>query len=212
MIKVCSQARHGLRRILLAAGLAGLCQLWLMPTHVAAQDRRGATEELRTLYEEDQADRRFERPPSDEEWEAISARDTQRQARVYELLKGDRLSVAEDFYYAGMILQHRDTAEDVLLAHILATAAGFLGDERGFWLSAASLDRYLLRTRRPQRLGTQYVKASAEDPFSIDSRQAWSHGPYIRWLPDSIRGVFGVESLADQDERVRSMNGREDGA
>jgi len=164
------------------------------------------TEELRALYEADQADRQFSSPPTEEDWVAISARDVERQARVYELLREGRLAAAEDFYHAAMVLQHGDTAEDILLAHILATAAGFSGDERGYWLSAAALDRYLLRTGEPQRLGTQYVKVSAEDPFATDPSQPWSQGAYIRWLPDSIREVFGVRSLSEQEARVRSMN------
>jgi hypothetical protein len=177
-----------------------------MSLTAAAQERSSVTEELRSLYQADQADRQFTNPPRDEDWERISARDAERLRRVYVLLKGDSLSVAEDFYHAAMILQHGETAEDVLLAHILATAAGFRGDERGYWLSAAALDRYLLRTRMPQRLGTQYFPASAEDPFDFDKSQPMSQGPYIRWLPDSIREIFGVESLAEQAARVQQMN------
>lgn len=186
-----------------------LAPLLLLPLPAWAQDTGPATDELRALYEADQADRRFTSPPTPEEWKAISARDAERQARVYELLKGDQVSVAEDFYHAAMVLQHGDAYEDILLAHILATAAAFMGDQRGRWLSAASLDRYLHRTRMPQRLGTQYLAASPEDPFTPDPSQPWSQGPYVRWLPDSIREIFGVESLADQAERVRTLNARE---
>ncbi|HVS63941.1 MAG TPA: hypothetical protein VMT85_10625 [Thermoanaerobaculia bacterium] len=97
-----------------------------------------------------------------------------------------------------MILQHGDSAEDVLLAHILATAAGFQGHENGRWLSAAALDRYLHRTDQPQRFGTQYVKDSVDEP--------WSQGAYERWLPDSLRELYGVEPLAEQKQRVEEMN------
>jgi hypothetical protein len=178
----------------------------MVPRRVVAQDRGAVSTELRALYEADQADRRFTRPPTDDDWKAISARDAKRLERVYALLKDDQLALAEDYYHAAMVLQHGDTPEDILMAHILATAAGFKGDDRGYWLSAASLDRYLLRTRMPQRLGTQRVRASLEDPFAIDGAQPWSQGPYVRWLPDSIREIFGVESLAEQTEQVRAMN------
>ena len=183
--------------------------LLAIPLPASAQEPGAVTMELRNLYEADQADRQFTSPPTDEDWEEISARDAERLARVYELLKGDLLSAPEDYFHAAMILQHGDTPEDILVAHILSTAAGFSGDERGYWLSAASLDRYLLRTRMPQRLGTQYVKACADDPFGSDPSQPWSQGPYIRWLPDSIREVFGVESASDQAERARGMNASE---
>lgn len=186
----------------------GMTLLFVVPFPVGAQGQSTVTEELRALYQADQADRQFTTPPTDEDWRVISARDAERLRRVYELLKGDRLSVAEDFYHAAMILQHGDTSEDALLAHILATAAGFLGDERGVWLSAAALDRYLLRTRMPQRLGTQFYPASAEDPFDSDSAQPISQGPYVRWLPDSIREIFGVPPLEEQAEEVRRINRR----
>lgn len=200
-------------RIAPTIGLTG-CVLSLLlvgspPT--GAQERESVTEELKALYEADQADRRFTSPPTDAQWAAVNARDAERLARVYQLLKGDRLSAAEDYYHAAMVLQHGDTSDDILLAHILATAAAYKGDDRGQWLSAASLDRYLLRTRMPQRLGTQRVRASVEDPFTIDGAQPWSQGPYVRWLPDSIREIFGVDSLAEQARRVQAMNATDEG-
>jgi hypothetical protein len=158
------------------------------------------------MYQADQADRQFTSPPTDEDWEAISARDARRLERVYVLLRADSLSLAEDYYHAAMVLQHGDTAEDILVAHILATAAGFMGDERGYWLSAAALDRYLLRTRMPQRLGTQYFPSSLEDPFATDRSQPMGQGPYVRWLPDSVRRVYGVPTLNEQADRARAMN------
>jgi len=158
------------------------------------------------MYRADQSDREFTSPPTAEDWAGISSRDAERLRRVHELLKGNNLSIAEDFYHAAMILQHGDESEDVLLAHILSTAAGFMGDERGYWLSAASLDRYLLRTRMPQRLGTQYFPPSVEDPFEIDESQQVGQGPYVRWLPDAIRQIYGVRTLAEQAERVRAIN------
>jgi hypothetical protein len=205
-----TQARVPVRRLLPGTGPAVLVLplLLVAPGPVGAQERGAVSAELRALYEADQADHSLTRPPTEEDWKAISTRDAERLERVYVLLKGDRLTLAEDYYHAAMVLQHGDTPEDILMAHILATAAGFKGDERGCWLSAASLDRYLLRTRMPQRLGTQRVRASVEDPFAIDGAQPWSQGPYVRWLPDSIREIFGVESLAEQAELVQAMNVR----
>jgi hypothetical protein len=157
-----------------------------------------ASAELRSLYQADQADRSS--APSDPEgWRAISERDRQRRERVLELLRSDRVHSADDLYHAAMVLQHGESAEDVLLAHILATAAGFQGHENGRWLSAAALDRYLHRTDQPQRLGTQYVKDSPDEP--------WSQGAYERWLPDSLRELYGVPPLAEQEKQVEEMNG-----
>ena len=183
----------------------------LLPATAWAQERGPTTDELRAIYEADQADRRFTRDPTPEDWEGISARDAERQARVYELLRADQIMAAEDYYHAAMVLQHGDRDQDILMSHILSMAAAYRGDQRGQWLSAASLDRYLHRTRMPQRFGTQYVGVSTEDPFEPDRSQPWSQGAYVRWLPDSIREIFGVEPLAAQAERLRAMNAREGG-
>ena len=156
--------------------------------------------ELRRLYEADQADRRFDSPPTPEQWQEILVRDRARQARVMELVRAGELVTAEDYYHAAMVLQHGEGSEPILLAHILATVAGFKGHESGRWLSAAALDRYLHRIDQPQRLGTQYVRDSADEP--------WGQGAYEDWLPDSIREEYGVRPLGEQREYVEQMNQR----
>jgi len=188
--------------LLLAAGSA-----LAVPGPAGAQD----SAELRELYEADQADRRHESPPGPEVWAAISRRDALRGARVLEILRSASVRTGADFYHAAMVLQHGQGSEDILLAHILATSAALLGDDRGRWLSAASLDRYLHRTRAPQRFGTQYLKSSEADPYVLDSSQPWSQGSYVDWLPDSVRGIFGVMSRTEQADRLRAMNGGDGG-
>ena len=179
-------------------------------TEALAQRADAVSAELRALYEADQADRRHSTPPTPEMWQEITKRDGERRARVIELLEAGLLESAADLYHGAMVLQHGEGSEDILLAHILATAAAFEGDERGKWLSAAALDRCLHRTRAPQRLGTQYVKASPSDPYESDPNADWSQGAYEAWLPDKLRAVFGVESREDQEERLRQMNEHRD--
>ena len=189
-------------------GVAGLLlgSMAVLPTAVLGQTSSEVSDELLALYEADQADRRHSAPPTPEMWQGISRRDGERRARVMELIREDRVRSAADMYHAAMVLQHGEGSDDILLAHILATAAAYEGDERGKWLSAAALDRYLHRTRTPQRLGTQYVKASAEDPYEMDPDAEWSQGAYEAWLPDTIRQVFGVEGRAEQAARAEQMN------
>ena len=110
-------------------------------------------------------------------------------------------------YHAAMVLQHGEGSEDILLAHVLSTAAAFQGHEGGRWLSAAALDRYLHRSGSPQLLGTQYVKAASDDPYRMDPDAPWSQGAYNDWLPDRIRAAYGVPAKAEQEERVKRMNG-----
>lgn len=154
--------------------------------------------ELREMYEADQRDRRSGVATSPEAWKGIVARDRARRDRVIELTRAGRLASADDYYHAAMVLQHGEGSEDILIAHILATAAAFKGHERARWLSAAALDRYLHRIDQPQRLGTQYVRKDASTP--------WSQGAYERWLPDSVRAEFGVNSLEAQQQRVAKLN------
>lgn len=154
--------------------------------------------ELVQLYEADQADRRFTTPPTAEDWQAISARDRARRERVMEILRDGLLETGDDYYHAAMVLQHADGSDDILTAHILATIAGFKGHERGRWLSAASLDRYLHRMDEPQRLGTQYLRSGPDEP--------WAQGAYDDWMPDSVRAEYGVPTRAEQQQRAESMN------
>jgi len=154
--------------------------------------------ELKELYEADQADRTFSTPPTAEQWQEITKRDKARRDRVMELVGAAALESGDDYFHAAMVFQHAEGAEDILVAHILATVAGFKGNEDAQWLSAAALDRYLHRIDRPQILGTQYVRSSADEP--------WSQGAYDKKLPDAIRAAFGVPALKEQEARVEKMN------
>jgi len=157
-------------------------------------------DELKALYEADQADRTFTSPPTAEDWQAITERDHARRDRVLELVRAGALSSGDDYYRAAMVLQHGEGSDDILLSHILSTVAGFKGHEGGRWLSAASLDRFLHRVDRAQMLGTQFVRNPPSEP--------WSQGAYDAWLPDSIRAEYGVRPLAEQAKRVEAMNQR----
>ena len=121
----------------------------------AAARGDGASAELAELYRADQAAR--ERDWSrlgPAELMAIARDDARRLARVRELAAAGALREPADRYHAAMVLQHGDEPDDFLLAHELACAAAIGGDERGTWLAAASLDRYLQRSDRPQWFGT----------------------------------------------------------
>lgn len=185
------------RAWIVAASLATAAATQPVPGFAQVADS-AISRELRELYEADQADRQFSTAPTLEQLEKMAEGDRVRRSRVWELVHAGALVDAADYYHAAMVLQHGDGSEDILIAHILATVAAYKGDERGRWLSAAALDRYLHRTDQPQRLGTQYVRESADAP--------WTQGAYIDRLPDSIRREFGVQPLAEQKKRVTEMN------
>lgn len=176
-----------------------LCCTALLSAAEPAQEA-STSDELRALYEADQADRTFTSPPTAEDWKAITERDHARRDRVLELVRAGALTTGDDYYHAAMVLQHGEGSDDILLSHILSTIAGFKGHEGGRWLSAASLDRFLHRIEQPQRLGTQFVRNPPDEP--------WSQGAYDSWLPDSIRAEYGVRPLAEQAKRVEKLNER----
>ncbi|ANM32398.1 hypothetical protein ABI59_20660 [Acidobacteria bacterium Mor1] len=174
---------------------------WVALAEEEASAQGPASAELKELHDADQADRSFTKPPSPDHWKGIAERDKKRRDRVMELIKAGSLETADDYYHAAMVLQHGEGSEDILIAHILSTVAGFKGHETGQWLSAAALDRYLHRIDQPQRLGTQYLRSGPDVP--------WSQDPYEDWLPDSVRAAYGVPTLESQQQRVEQMNQRD---
>jgi|SRR5687768_6937122 len=109
--------------------------------------------ELARMYAEDQSDRRDAEKIG---WEKISERDAVRLARAKAIYRADGLKTGGDFYHAAMLLQHSRASEDYLLAHELCIVATGKGEERAKWLAAATEDRFLMDSGRPQRFGTQY--------------------------------------------------------
>ena len=120
----------------------------------------------------------------------MSLADAERRAQVRAMLDRDEVRSGKDYWRAGFIFQHGDRPEDFLLAHALATAALNLGEQDGAWLAAASLDRYLLATDRPQIYGTQYMALSGQPTIqSALDRDL---------LTDAVRKATRVPPLAEQ--------------
>jgi hypothetical protein len=136
-------------------------------------------EELRALFERDQADRRAGPPGA-----ALRERDRARRRRLDALLAAGAVRTPEDHYHAAMLLQHGETPAEVWRAHELAGRAAALGYRPGRWLAAAAYDRWLMYQGRPQRYGTQYRAAGgrwclwAVEPGTTDAeRAAWDVPP-----------------------------------
>lgn len=114
----------------------------------------------------------------------------ERRAQVRAMLDRGEVRSGADHLRAGFIFQHGARPDDYLLANALATAALSQGEKGGAWLAAASLDRYLVATGRPQIYGTQFVALSdqptTQSAFDRDL------------LTDAIRKANGVPPLAEQ--------------
>lgn len=134
-------------------------------------------EALRALFEADQADRLAGPGGLTAETER---RDRERLEAVLRAVDAGEARTPDDLYHCAMVLQHGWHADHQKLAHELALRAADGGHGGARWLAAAALDRWLMRTGRPQRFGTQYVRTDAAwslydlDPATTDEeRRAW---------------------------------------
>jgi hypothetical protein len=131
--------------------------------------------ELYRLYYEDQKEREYIMQHSDDIdtmlLVVVSADDADRRRRASGLLARNQISTALDLEEAAMLLQHGDDTSDYMLAHELALRSIKLGNISAKWLAAATMDRYLVATGKPQRFGTQSFyndKTGKEELYPVD--------------------------------------------
>ena len=154
-------------------------------------------EELKTLYNEDQS----ERLAGDIDWKVLNKRDSSREARVYELLNSGKVNTSEDYANAAMIFQHGlDTIASGMAVKMMRKAIE-LDSTRNKWLLAAAIDRDLMRRNKSQIFGTQYRRVGNEPwvLYDLDSTQ----------ITDEERIEYGVETLAEQQQKLLTMNKKE---
>lgn len=150
--------------------------------------------ELAALCAADQADRQT---LEGADWEAISARDAAREARVHAMLEENTVRTPRDYFNAALICQHSSEIEGIQLAHELSMiSAAMGGGETARWLMAASYDRLLNRLKEPQRFGTQYLSQNGE-PVSL--------GEVRPGVTDSMRAALHVPTLAEAKAREAAM-------
>lgn len=141
-------------------------------------------QELRSLFEQDQADRRGGMHAG------IGERDRQRRERLAMLVAGDALQDADDFWHAAMLLQHGDSLDDYWRAHELAKQGAAVGHSGCRWLAAAAYDRWLVNQGKLQKYGTQartikgHLELCAIDPATTDAERAeWLVKPLAELRP-----------------------------
>ena len=157
-----------------------------------------SNEELKEIYKADQADRQS----ANIDWSMVSERDRQRQERVNELLDSNLVRTSEDYANAAMIFQHGvDTIASEMAVKLMSKAVE-LDSSRSKWLLAAAIDRDLMRRGKPQMYGTQYRRMGADEPWELYDLDTTK-------LTDEERREHGVETLAEQREKLRRMNKKE---
>ncbi|GAB4446192.1 MAG: hypothetical protein Kow0031_28800 [Anaerolineae bacterium] len=140
--------------------------------------------ELLQLFRADQADREQHPPFDSPAYHALLARDAQRRLRVLEIIEAGQANSPQDLYYAALVLHHGGDLPQVRMAHTLAKSAAEQGYRPARWLTAATLDRWLMMQGRPQKYGTQIVPDGQRqrvwdvDPATTDEeRAAWDVRP-----------------------------------
>lgn len=165
-----------------------------------AQGATDTTEELATMFAQDQSDRRdLDNNPRQDQWAKIAAHDKAHYERVLDLMRQDKLTTGDEFYYAAMIMQHGKDQKDYMLAHIFAMAAAQRGNKAAVWLSAASFDRLMQSAGQPQVFGTQFF-CKANEPYVISEPME----PTL--ITDSVRKAFNVPSLEQNKQRLKELN------
>lgn len=144
------------------------------------------SDELRRLYEEDQAER-MPSPGKVIDFSSLMLRDEARQQQVKRLLESGAIRSGADYYHAAMVMQHALDPDDHLLAHNLCVISLSKGEQRAKWLAAASLDRFLIGIARPQQFGTQFHSNHQSRPPKLS--------PVAPNMPDQLRREMGVPSL-----------------
>ncbi len=146
-----------------------------------------ANPELLQLFRADQAGREQHPAFDSPEYHALFAADARRRQRVLEIVDAGQAITPPDYYYAALVLHHGGNLPEVWRAHTLANAAAAQGYRPARWLTAASLDRWLMMQGRPQKYGTQIVPDGERqrvwdvDPATTDAeRAAWDVRPLSR--------------------------------
>ncbi len=175
------------------------------PTPAATPSPPVSSDEMKQLFLQDQYDRGndpYAKPgaPQPKGVPASEQRrnDAAREARVKEILQQGLLRTGTDYFRAALIFQHSGAADGTLLAHVLADVALSKGETSALWLSAATLDRYLIIIKQKQIFGTQFKSLPRSDEtkpylFVHDDME-----PTI--IGDRLRAELCVKPIAQQEQ------------
>lgn len=147
--------------------------------------------QLRQIQQEDQDDRAGTYDSID--WDKVTPRDLQRRIKVAQIFAEGCLATAADFGAAAIVYQHGTTAGHYYQAFVWANEAVKLGDEKQKWLTAAALDRYLVKVGNKQLFGTQ---------FSKDPAGKWCIQAVEPSFPDKLRIQYVKSDVKDQTKHV----------
>lgn len=177
------------------------------PTKPSSQPASNA--EMKQIFLQDQYDRGNNpyAKPGDPQPKAlpgieIRRNDDAREVSVKELLQQGLLHTGVDYYRAALVFQHSGTANGTLLAHVLAEVALAKGESSALWLSAATLDRYLVQIKQKQIFGTQFKPMERSDETKPYLYVLGEIDPGI--ISDPLRAEFCVIPLVKQEQAIQA--------
>lgn len=152
---------------------------------------------LAEMFKEDQVART--KMPID--WAKVSPMDQAHQKEAKALLLSGNVRTSNDFYRAGMIMQHGGSTEDYQLAYSLSRLSVEIdpSNKGARWLSAAAWDRILMSKKLPQWYGTQYSK-----PNPTASMELYKIDESV--VSDEERAALNVPSLQEAKDLLLQIN------
>jgi hypothetical protein len=97
----------------------------------------------------------------------LKERDLGRRREVLELMSRGEVNTVNDLYRAAVIFLHGAEPKEFLTSHRLAVMASVNGHKPSRWLSAASLDRFLMSIGLPQVYGTQFEQSEEDGRYQL---------------------------------------------
>jgi tetratricopeptide (TPR) repeat protein len=150
-------------------------------------------QELIEIYKSDQSDR-----TQHIDWNIVQKNDSVREARVYELLDSNKVRSSLDYNNAALIFHHGEDSVAYGMAVKLMKKSIELDSTRNKWFLAVITDRYLLSINKPQIYGTQYIR--------LDNKIVVREEMDSTKITDAERIEYGVETLAEQREKIKNLN------
>jgi tetratricopeptide (TPR) repeat protein len=150
--------------------------------------------ELQQMFDADQEDRESHKLDS----KGINYNDSIRESRVYELLDSNKVITANDYTNAALIFHHGEDSVAYGLAVKLMKKSIELDSTQDKWYLAALTDRYLLSINKPQIYGVQYKR--------LEDGTVMREEMDSTIISDDERIEFGVETLAEQREKIINLN------
>ena len=156
--------------------------------------------EITKLYEKDQSSRKVKNI----NWDILLKQDSIRRVEVSKLIKSNNALTSNDFLHAAMIFQHGNDSTSYKLAWKYSNKAFQLDSTNlsARWLIAASYDRYLLSTGKPQIYGTQFL---------VLNNKYYLRDFDTTKVSDSTRVYYGTRTLNKIREFLNKRNGEDKG-